>query len=86
MSYGVADCVPPVHAVKHSEPPPNPFSGTIKICIDYDSSLFLQRVNSEILSTVEQRIWRCWQFVDGTGNQQNSELCHTKEANLGRPK
>jgi hypothetical protein len=56
MGHGVADCVPPVHAVKHSEPPPNPISGTIKICIDYDSWLFLQRVCSEILSPVEQRI------------------------------
>jgi hypothetical protein len=58
MGYGVADCVPPVHAIERPEPPPNPLSGTIKICIDYDSWLFLQRVYSEILSQVEQRTWR----------------------------
>jgi hypothetical protein len=58
MDYGLADSAPPVHAIERPEPPPpNPLSGTIKICIDYDSSLLLQRVYSEILSKVEQCTW-----------------------------
>ena len=39
---------PPVHAIERPEPPPNPLFGTIKICIDYDSSLLLQRFYREV--------------------------------------
>jgi hypothetical protein len=64
MDYGLADCAPPVHAIEHPEPPSNPLFGTIKICIDYDSSLLLQRAYSQILSEVEECTWRSWQATD----------------------